>query len=73
MRNLFRSAPVVVICCIPILIAAVFVFLKQIGEISWPWLWILSPIWIAVGGYLCVISVAGLVLRFMVRTGSKIP
>ena len=25
----------------------VFIVLKLVGVISWPWVWVLSPIWIA--------------------------
>ena len=27
-------------------IALIFISMKIIGAISWPWLWVLSPIWI---------------------------
>ena len=26
-----------------------FIALKLIGEITWPWWWVLSPIWISIG------------------------
>jgi len=29
-------------------LAVVFIVLKLVGVISWPWLWVLSPIWIGV-------------------------
>lgn len=31
---------------LPFLLTASFVSLKLLGMVSWPWLWILSPIWI---------------------------
>ena len=27
----------------------VFVVLKLVGVINWPWIWVLSPIWISIG------------------------
>lgn len=30
------------------LLCLVFITLKLIGVISWPWVWVLSPIWINV-------------------------
>lgn len=29
------------------LLTIVFIVLKLIGYIAWPWIWVLSPIWIA--------------------------
>lgn len=29
------------------LLAIVFIVLKLIGQIDWPWVWVLSPIWIS--------------------------
>ena len=29
-------------------LAVVFIVLKLVGVISWPWIWVLSPIWIGV-------------------------
>jgi hypothetical protein len=31
------------------LLTLIFITLKLIGEISWSWWWVLSPIWISVG------------------------
>lgn len=30
------------------LLTALFVILKLLGVIEWPWLWVVSPIWIPV-------------------------
>lgn len=35
----------------------VFVVLKLIGVITWSWLWVLSPLWIA-----ALLSIAGLII-----------
>lgn len=29
-----------------VMLALIFVVLKAAGLISWPWLWVLSPIWL---------------------------
>jgi len=29
-------------------LALVFIALKLTGDIDWPWLWVLSPLWVAV-------------------------
>lgn len=29
------------------LLTIVFVVLKLVGVVSWPWLWVLSPVWIS--------------------------
>ena len=29
-------------------LAIVFIVLKLVGVISWPWFWVLSPIWIPI-------------------------
>lgn len=41
---------------VPIVIAAIFVVLKLINIITWSWIWIFSPIWIA--GIIDVVIVA---------------
>lgn len=35
----------------------VFVVLKLVGVINWPWVWVLSPIW---GG--CLLGIMGIIL-----------
>lgn len=30
------------------LLTTLFVGLKLVGSITWPWLWVVSPLWIAV-------------------------
>ena len=32
----------------PGVLAIVFIVLKLVGVINWPWVWVLSPIWIGV-------------------------
>lgn len=33
---------------LPTVIFIVFLVLKLVGVISWPWIWVFSPIWISV-------------------------
>lgn len=32
---------------LPVVLTIIFVVLKLIGVITWSWLWVLSPLWIA--------------------------
>jgi hypothetical protein len=38
------------------------IVLKLTGVITWPWWWVLSPLWI--GGILAVVGLCGLVIAF---------
>jgi hypothetical protein len=40
------------------LLALLFIALKLTGHIHWPWLWVLSPIWIPTAFVLVVASIA---------------
>jgi hypothetical protein len=40
----------------PPLLAVLFIGLKLTGYITWPWLWVLSPIWIPIA--IVIVSVA---------------
>jgi hypothetical protein len=31
---------------LPVLLTIVFVVLKLVDKIDWPWVWVLSPLWI---------------------------
>lgn len=42
---------------LPSLLAVLFIGLKLTGHITWPWLWVLSPLWISSGLILLVILV----------------
>ena len=39
-------------------LAVLFIALKLTGVIDWPWLWVLSPIWIS----LCIVIVIGIII-----------
>ena len=43
------------------LLTVLFVGLKLTGHITWPWLWVLSPIWISL-----LIGIAVLTILFIV-------
>jgi hypothetical protein len=43
----------------PWLVTLVFVVLKLVGEISWSWWWVFSPIWVPL---LLLLTILGLVL-----------
>jgi hypothetical protein len=34
---------------LPTLLFGIFLVLKLIGKITWPWIWVLSPLWISAG------------------------
>lgn len=40
------------------LLAVLFIGLKLTGYISWPWLWVLAPLWIPLTLVLGVVSIA---------------
>ena len=42
----------------------VFVVLKLAGQIDWPWLWVLCPLWIYVGLTVCTGVVLGFISAF---------
>lgn len=44
------------------LLTIVFIVLKLIGKIAWPWIWVLAPLWISFAIWLIVVVVAFLIL-----------
>ena len=47
-------------------LALIFALLKATGRISWPWLWVLSPIWLTFlffAGILCAILAGGRIVK----------
>ena len=50
------------------LLAIVFITLKLLGLITWPWLWVLSPLWIPLAFmaavFVIIAAIAGLVTLF---------
>ena len=45
--------------------AVVTVGLKLAGVVTWPWLWVLAPAWVAILAILVCLLAAGLVLMFV--------
>jgi hypothetical protein len=41
---------------LPGLLAVLFIGLKLTGHITWSWWWVLSPLWIAFGLWMLVLS-----------------
>lgn len=48
---------------IPTTLLVVFVVLKLVGVIDWPWLWVLSPLWIGL-----VVGLVFVGLLFLLKT-----
>jgi hypothetical protein len=48
------------------LLTVLFVGLKLTGYIAWPWIWVLSPIWIS---FLIFIAIAAIMLAIALATG----
>lgn len=46
------------------LLAIVFITLKLIGTIDWPWIWILSPIWAPIAILIAIVIIAILIAAF---------
>ena len=42
------------------LLTIVFITLKLLGKISWPWIWVLSPLWI--GAILVIVILIMIIL-----------
>jgi hypothetical protein len=38
-----------------------FIILKLTGAIAWPWLWVLCPLWIAIGIVLFLALIVGVI------------
>lgn len=41
------------------ILAILFIALKLVGIINWSWIWILSPLWISMVGFIILIIVLG--------------
>lgn len=39
-------------------LGVVFIVLKVVGAVSWPWLWVLAPWWIALGFFILGVILA---------------
>jgi hypothetical protein len=48
------------------LLTIVFIALKLTGNITWPWIWVLSPLWIS---FLLVVAILSIMLLVAFWTG----
>jgi hypothetical protein len=48
------------------LLAIVFIVLKLLHKVAWPWIWVLSPLWIGTALFI-VMAVLGLGFTVFVR------
>ena len=50
-----------------------FVVLKLVGVISWPWLWVLSPLWISalLAVALIVLMLIGILIASLVKSRKR--
>lgn len=51
------------------LLALLFIGLKLTGFISWPWLWVLCPLWIPVLIAMTLLAVAGTIVLYQSVVG----
>lgn len=49
------------------LLTIVFIVLKLIGVIDWPWIWVISPIWISLLLYLFILLVVIIFFKWLSR------
>lgn len=47
------------------LLTIVFIVLKLLGKITWSWLWVLSPLWIAWAICLIILLIWGIIKLFI--------
>jgi hypothetical protein len=47
------------------LLTVLFVGLKLTGYIGWPWVWVISPLWIPLALVLALAAIAGIVYLFV--------
>lgn len=55
---------------LPVLLGVAFIILKLLGEITWPWIWVLAPFWGLFALVLALAIVAGAiagVARFVLK------
>lgn len=46
-------------------VGVVFIVLKLIGVIDWPWIWVLAPIWIPLAAALLIVAFAALIVGML--------
>jgi hypothetical protein len=53
------------------LLTIVFIVLKLIRKINWPWLWVVSPLWISLALGLLILLVVAIVALISTRGGRR--
>ena len=43
------------------LLTIAFIVLKLCGVITWPWLWVLSPLWIGLAAFVVLLIIVGII------------
>lgn len=51
------------------LLTIAFIILKLCGVIAWPWIWVLSPLWISIGLVLVFILILGIIALIFNKKG----
>jgi hypothetical protein len=51
----------------PGLLTVLFIGLKLTGNITWPWVWVLSPLWIS---FLIFVAIAAVILILGIISGA---
>ena len=49
------------------LLTIVFIVLKILGYIDWPWIWVLSPLWIGTAIFILILIILALVVTIIKR------
>lgn len=49
------------------LLTLVFITLKLVGVIHWPWIWVLSPLWISVLFIILVVVIFVLICKWLLK------
>ena len=45
------------------ILTIIFIVLKLVDVIDWSWIWVLSPIWISLGGLLIILIIVYLISK----------
>jgi hypothetical protein len=53
------------------ILTIIFVVLKLTGLISWPWLWVLSPLWISLLLFILLVVLVGFGALIVIALGLK--
>jgi len=51
------------------LLTIVFIILKLLGKIDWPWIWVLAPLWI---GFIIGVVIFVIALEFLLAFKDKL-